>query len=250
MDLQKENPSWYVLHVMGKLKTSYVLCDLHSPWARAVMLWHLFSVLLKIMIWMSWCQLVQSHGRCYWVNKSPMSRDALQVSLLQTMLPLSGAWGNFVLQKQNSLLFFLLKELQLSWIQSFSSSLLLQGVSSWKLYAGTIYRTRHLPRDWQSKSCEHLPLPFPSVSLCVCRRKRASGMFTTPGCSVWRSLFTWMVTGHFTDYKNLKTQAQEMFRMGARHCLQWCSPGNAKLSSFITFIEILQYAANKCLGIY
>lgn len=249
MALQKENPSRYVLLVMGKLKTSYVLCDLHSPWARAVMFWHLFGVLLKIIIQMSWYQLVQSQGRCYGVKKSPTSRGALRVSLLQTMPPVSGVWENFVLQKQNSLPFFLLKELQLNWIQSFSS-LLLQGVSSWKLYVGTIYRTRHLPRDWLSKSCKHLPLPFPSVSVCVCRRERASGMFTTPDCSAWRSLSTWMVTEHFKDYKNLNTQAQEMFRVGARYCWHWCSPGNAKLSSFIAFIEILQYATNKWLGIH
>lgn len=235
---------------MGKLKTSYVLCDLHSPWARAVMFQHLFSVLLKIIIWMSWCRLVQSHRRCYWVKKSPMSHGALRVSLCLTMAPVSGAWGNFVLQKQNSFPFFLLKELQLIWIQSFSSSLLLQGVSSWKLYAGTIYRTRHLPRDWLSKSCKHLPLPLPSVSVCVCRRKRALGMFTAPDCSVWHSLSTWIVTGHFTDYRNLKTQAQEMFRMGARYCLYWCSPGNVKLSSFIAFTQVLQYATNKWLSIY
>lgn len=198
------------------LNTSHVLCDLHSPCTRAVMFWHLFSV-LKIRIQMSWCGLVQSHGRYQRVKKSPMSHDALQASLLQTVLPASGAWGNFVLQKQNSLpFFFLLRELQLNWIQSFSSSLLLQGVSSWKLYAGTIYRTRHLPRDWLSKSCKHLSLPFPSISVCVCWRKRASGMSTAPDCSVWRRLSTWMVTGHFTDYKNLKTQAQEMRRMRSR----------------------------------
>lgn len=101
-------------------------------------------------------------------------------------------------------LFYLLKELQLNWIQSFSSSLLLQGVSSWKLYPGTKYRTRHLLRDWLSKSCKHLPTLFPSIFVCVCRTKRASGMFTTPECSVWRSLSAWMVAGHFTVTKTQK----------------------------------------------
>ena len=191
----------------------YVHCDLHSPWAKAVMFWHLFSVLLNIIItWMSWCHLVESHRGHYCVKQSPVSRGALQVSLLQMMLPTQ--W-----KKQSSLPFFLLRELQLNWIQSLSFSLLLQGVSSWKLYAGTIYRTRHLPRDWLSKSCKHLPLPFPSVFVCVCRMKRALGMFTTPDCSVWHSLSTRMVTRHFTDYKNLKTQTQELFRMAARYCL-------------------------------
>lgn len=131
--------------------------------------------------------------------------------------------------EKNSLPFFLLKVLQLNWFHSFSSFFLLQGVSSWKLYAGTIYRTRHLPRDWLSKSCKHLPLPFLSVSIYVCRRKRASGMFTAPDCSVRCSLSTWMVTTHFSDYKNLKLQAQGMFRMGIRYHLHWCSPGNVKL---------------------
>lgn len=69
--------SQYVFHVMGKLKTSYILCDLHSPWARAVMFWHLFSVLLRIIIQMSWCWLVQSHGRYYWVKKWTIFHGAL-----------------------------------------------------------------------------------------------------------------------------------------------------------------------------
>lgn len=157
--------------------------------------------------------LVQPSKRCSCVRKPPLSHAALWVSLLCAVTQTAALEGTPSSETELPPLFYLLKGLQLNWIQSFSSSLLLQGVSSWKLYPGTKYRTRHLPRDWLSKSCKHLPAPFPSIFVCVCRTKRASGMFTTPDCSVWRSLSAWMVTGHFTVKKTQKLKP--------RRCTGW-----------------------------
>lgn len=196
-----------MFYIIGKFKTRYILCDLLSLWKREIMFWHLFSVLLKTLLGPApWKLLLGKESLCPCSRRCP-----------QPVAP-------------EGTLFFRNKTL--------SSQRAAAELCCCKVWAAeSCMRKLYIEQGiFQGTGCQRAAsiCLFPSpVSVCVCRRKGASGMFTAPDCWQWCCRSTWTATGHFTYYKHLKTQAQELFRPRTPYHLHQCSPDKAiKLYSF------------------
>lgn len=170
---------------------------------------------------MGWCWLVQSHRISSCIKKPPTPPGALRVSRQQPQSVVLGG-GLSSRNKPTFPLFLPLKELQLNWMQSFSPSLPLQGVSSWKTEQ-VLYLEAGIFQGLAVRELQGSASPLPLCS--VWSRHWACSAPQTA-----QSLSPWMGAGNFTACKKCETSSPGDAQDGGEELLAEESSGASQLS--------------------